>query len=130
MVDNLFYRKVHAHNYPKLTFVFPSVATNLFHSRARSHLSIAFPPSGSSYHVLSSIAHPPAKSSSGIATSIALPPSKSISKDPTKKWKHGSMDSPISHHKHHYSQRKNHILAPGPTYPIQAPTYSNQGLIL
>ncbi|KAJ1420307.1 Serine-threonine/tyrosine-protein kinase, catalytic domain [Sesbania bispinosa] len=103
------------------------VATKLLHSRARSHLSVAFPPSVSSSEVPSTIAHPPDESSSGVAASIAFPPSKSIDKAPTKKWTHSSVDSPISHHKHHYSITKNHNPTPGPTYPVQAPTYSHQG---
>nr|XP_012574086.1 receptor-like serine/threonine-protein kinase ALE2 isoform X2 [Cicer arietinum] len=103
-------------------------ATNLGHSSDRSHVSIAVPPSRSSSYVPSSIAQPPAKSSTGIAaTSVAFPPSKSTSRTPKKKWKHGSVDSPKLHHKHHYSIRKNHDPSPGPAYPIQAPTYSHQG---
>ncbi|XP_061370310.1 receptor-like serine/threonine-protein kinase ALE2 [Gastrolobium bilobum] len=102
-------------------------ATNLRHSRARSHFVNAFSPSKSSSEVPSSISQPPSHSSSGVPTSIALPPSKSILKAPTKKWMHGPVDSPISHHKHHYSKRKSSKPTPGPAYPIQAPTYSHQG---
>ncbi|KAI5423869.1 hypothetical protein KIW84_030189 [Lathyrus oleraceus] len=61
-------------------------------------------------------------------SSIALPPYKSTARSPTKKQKHGSLDSPISHHKHHYSEKKkNRNPTLGPTSTIQAPTYSNQG---
>lgn len=87
-------------------------ATDLHHSRARSHFSIAFPPS---------------KSSSSVPSSIALPPSKSTPKTSTKKWTHGLVDSPISHHKHHHSRRKSSNPTPAPIYPIQPPTYSHQG---
>ncbi|WJX86399.1 hypothetical protein P8452_68713 [Trifolium repens] len=101
--------------------------TNLPHFRTRSHLSIAIPPSVSSSYAPSSIEQPPTKSSSSVPTSIALPPSKSHDRAPTKIWKHGFEDSPISHHKHHYSRRKNRNPTPVPTAPIQAPTYNSQG---
>jgi hypothetical protein len=130
IVDKLFYRKVNVNNYPKLKLIFILVDTNLPHFRTRSHLSIAIPPSVSSSYAPSSIEQPPTKSSSSIPTSIALPPSKSHDRAPTKIWKHGFEDSPIAHHKHHYSRRKNRNPAPVPTSPIQAPTYSSQGLIL
>lgn len=132
MVDNLLYRKAHAHNYPKLIFISPSVATKLQHSSDRSHFSIAIPPSKSSSEGHSSIAHPPSESSSGVPASIALSASKSIHKAPTIIWTHSSVDSPILHHKHHFSKRKfsNPTPVAAPTYPVQAPTYSHQGLIL
>ncbi|XP_027334657.1 receptor-like serine/threonine-protein kinase ALE2 isoform X2 [Abrus precatorius] len=101
-------------------------AATLLHSSARSHFGIAIPPSKSSSEI-PSIAHPPSESTSDVPESIALPPSKSISKAPTKIRTHGSVDSPISHHKHHYSRRKSHNQTPAPAYPIQAPSYSHQG---
>ncbi|XP_058750324.1 receptor-like serine/threonine-protein kinase ALE2 [Vicia villosa] len=100
--------------------------SNLLHFRFSGHLSIAVPPTVSSY-VPSSIAQPPAKSLSGVPASIAFPPSKSNVRAPTKKPKHGSLDSPISHHKHHYTGKKNRNPTLGPTSTIQAPAYSNQG---
>ncbi|RDX73546.1 Receptor-like serine/threonine-protein kinase ALE2, partial [Mucuna pruriens] len=127
IVDNLLYRKVHTHNYPKLKSIFPSVATKLLHSSDRSHFSIAISPSKSLSEGHSSIAHPPSESSSGVPASIALSPSKSIPKAPTIIWTHGSVDTPISHHKHHYSKRKSRNPTLAPTYPVQAPTYSHQG---
>ncbi|MED6193034.1 hypothetical protein PIB30_015237 [Stylosanthes scabra] len=69
-------------------------ATNLHHYRVRSHSSIALPPSESSYSAVS--------------------PSKSFSKAPTKKWIHGYVDSPISHHKHHNYKRKFRNQTPQP----------------
>lgn len=120
--------KVHAHDYSKLKVIFPSVATKLQHSSDRSHFSIAIPPKSSS-EGHSSIAHSPSKSSSGVPTSIALSPSKSIHKAPTIIWTHGSVDSPISHHKHQYSKRKSHNPTLAPIYAVQPPTYSHQGLI-
>lgn len=102
--------------------------TNLPHFRTRSHLSIAVPPTVSSSHVRSSIAQPPDKSSSGVPRSIAFPHSKSPDKAPRKVWKHGSLGSPISHHKHHHHSRiKNENRTPGTNSPIQAPSYSSQG---
>jgi len=112
-----------------LKFIFPYVATKLQHSSDRSHVSIAIPPSKSHSEGHSSIAHSPFKSSSGVPASIALSPSKSIHKAPTIIWTHGSVDSPISHHKHHYSKRKSHNPTLAPSYAVQAPTYSHQGLI-
>ncbi|KAK7294343.1 hypothetical protein RJT34_17232 [Clitoria ternatea] len=93
----------------------------------RSHFSIAIPPSKASSEVSSSIGHPHSESPSGVPASIALPPSKSIYKAPTKMWAHGSVDSPVSLHRHHYSRRKPRYATPVPTYPIQAPTYSHRG---
>ncbi|TKY64369.1 Receptor serine/threonine-protein kinase ALE2 [Spatholobus suberectus] len=90
-------------------------ATKLLHSNARSHSSIAIPPSK------------PSSVSYGVPASIALPPSKSNPKAPTTIWTHGFVDSPISHHKHHHSKRKSHNPTPAPTYPVQAPTYNHQG---
>ncbi|KAG5000670.1 hypothetical protein JHK87_021742 [Glycine soja] len=104
-------------------------ATKLQHSSDRSHFSIAIPPSKSSSEGHSSIAHPPSESSSGVPASIALSASKSIHKAPTIIWTHSSVDSPILHHKHHFSKRKfsNPTPVAAPTYPVQAPTYSHQG---
>ncbi|XP_020227217.1 receptor-like serine/threonine-protein kinase ALE2 isoform X2 [Cajanus cajan] len=102
-------------------------ATKLLHSSDRSHFKIAIPPSKSSSEVHSSIAQPPSESSSGVPASIAFSPSKSIHKAPTVIWTHGSVDSPVSHHKHHHSKRKFRNPTPAPTYPVQAPTYSHQG---
>jgi len=131
IVDKLFFMKVHAKNYTKLKFIFTLVDTNLPHFRTRIHLSIAVPPTVSSSHVPSSIAQPPDKSTFGVPRSIAFPHSKSPDKAPRKVWKHGSLDSPISHHKHHHhSGIKNENRTPGPNSPIQAPSYSSQGLIL
>ncbi|XP_047148066.1 receptor-like serine/threonine-protein kinase ALE2 isoform X2 [Vigna umbellata] len=101
-------------------------ATELQHSSDRSHFSIAIPPKSSS-EGHSSIAHSPSKSSSGVPASIALSPSKSIHKAPTIIWTHGSVDSPILHHKHHYSKRKSHNPTLAPIYAVQPPTYSHQG---
>ncbi|KAG4945122.1 hypothetical protein JHK87_041129 [Glycine soja] len=95
-------------------------ATYLHHSRIRSPSSIAFPPSESLSGLPHSIALPPSKASSRNAGSIALSPSKSF---PKMKWTHSSMDSPISHHKHHHSRRKSNNQVPGPTYPIQPHTH-------
>ncbi|KAK7381755.1 hypothetical protein VNO80_00302 [Phaseolus coccineus] len=103
-------------------------ATKLPDSRDRRHISIAIPPSKSSSEGHSSIiAHSPSKSSSRVPSSIALSPSKSIHKAPTIIWTHSSVDSPISHHKHHYFKRKSHNPALAPIYSVQAPTYSHQG---
>ncbi|QCE02256.1 serine/threonine-protein kinase PBS1 [Vigna unguiculata] len=101
-------------------------ATKLQHSSDRSHFSIAIPPKSSS-EGHSSIAHSPSKSSSGVPESIALSPSKLIHKAPTIIWTHGSDDSPISHHKHHYSKRKFHNPTIAPIYAVQPPTYIHQG---
>ncbi|KAG5021307.1 hypothetical protein JHK85_017649 [Glycine max] len=92
-----------------------------------NHFSIAIPPTKSSSEGHSSIAHPPSESSSGVPASIALSPSKSIHKAPRIIWTHGSVDSPVSHHKHYHSKRKSHNPTPAPTYPVQAPSYSHQG---
>ncbi|KAK7255593.1 hypothetical protein RIF29_29006 [Crotalaria pallida] len=86
-------------------------APNLHHSRGGGHFSIAFPPS---------------KSSSAVPASIALPPFKSIPKTSTKEWTHGYVDSPLSHHKHHYSRRKSTNRTPAPIYPIHPPSYGPQ----
>ncbi|KAG4400186.1 hypothetical protein AAZX31_07G008800 [Glycine max] len=102
-------------------------ATKLQHSSDRNHFSIAIPPTKSSSEGHSSIAHPPSESSSGVPASIALSPSKSIHKAPRIIWTHGSVDSPVSHHKHYHSKRKSHNPTPAPTYPVQAPSYSHQG---
>ncbi|XP_027906457.1 receptor-like serine/threonine-protein kinase ALE2 isoform X1 [Vigna unguiculata] len=101
-------------------------ATKLQHSSDRSHFSIAIPPKSSS-EGHSSIAHSPSKSSSGVPESIAVSPSKLIHKAPTIIWTHGSDDSPISHHKHHYSKRKFHNPTIAPIYAVQPPTYIHQG---
>ncbi|XP_019455781.1 PREDICTED: receptor-like serine/threonine-protein kinase ALE2 isoform X2 [Lupinus angustifolius] len=86
-----------------------NAAPNLHHSKGRSHFSIALSPS---------------KPSSEVPTSIAFPPSKSIPKTSSKEWTHSSVDSPISHHKHHYISRMFKHSTPA---PMQPPTYTNQG---
>ncbi|KAL1345098.1 receptor-like serine/threonine-protein kinase ALE2 isoform X2 [Arachis hypogaea] len=100
-------------------------ATNLHHSRVRSHSSIALPPSKSSYsRVPASIALPPSKASYGVHGTTAVSPSKSFSKAPTKMWIHGYVDSPISsHHKHHNYKRKFRNQTPEPTYPNNPHTH-------
>ncbi|TKY48261.1 Receptor serine/threonine-protein kinase ALE2 [Spatholobus suberectus] len=103
-------------------------ATYLHHSRIRSPSSIAFPPSQSPSGVPASIALPPSKSSSRVPGSIALSPSKSFFKIPKMKWTHSSVDSPISHRKHHYSRRKSsnypHTLQGPPVFKSQHPLSS------
>ncbi|KAF7814141.1 receptor-like serine/threonine-protein kinase ALE2 isoform X1 [Senna tora] len=76
-----------------------SSATNRHHSRRHS-----------------SIALPPSLSSSNVPASIALPPSKSSAKI----WTQGSVDSPVSHTKHHYSRRK--FGSPVPIYNHRDPS--------
>ncbi|KAF1898492.1 hypothetical protein Lal_00032072 [Lupinus albus] len=88
-----------------------AVAPNLHHSKGRSQFSIALSPSKQSY---------------GVPTSIALPPSKSIPKTSTKERIHSSVDTPISHHKHHYTNTKSTNPTLAPIYPMQPPTYSHQ----
>ncbi|MED6123010.1 hypothetical protein PIB30_045352 [Stylosanthes scabra] len=104
-------------------------ATNPHHSRARNQFSIAIPPSKSTSGVSESTAHSPSESSSSVPVSIAMPPSKPIQRTHARKWTHSSVDSPVSHHKHHHSGKRsgNRIPAAAPAYPIHPPTYSYQG---
>ncbi|RYR40429.1 hypothetical protein Ahy_A09g046184 isoform B [Arachis hypogaea] len=102
-------------------------ATNPHHSRASNQFSIAIPPLKSTSGVSKSTAHAPSKSSSSVPVSIAMPPSKPIQRTHARKWTHSSMDSPISHHKHHYSRKRSGNPTPAPAYPIHPPAYSYQG---
>ncbi|XP_057735691.1 receptor-like serine/threonine-protein kinase ALE2 [Arachis stenosperma] len=101
--------------------------TNPHDSRASNQSSIAIPPLKSTSQVSKSTAHAPSKSSSNVPVSIAMPPSKPIQRTHARKWTHSSMDSPISHHKHHYSRKRSGNPTPAPAYPIHPPAYSYQG---